>query len=438
MCADVTNQRFSVGRVLINPTSRPMIWIAVVAVLVSLGLGVVPPALPQFAAHYQLTNADAGLLLAGFSGGMFLFSLPGGLIADRIGLRLAAHFGCALVLCGSAIGFTLPAFWILVLSQAVQGAGSTLYITAGFAAIIARTDEQRIGRTTTAFQGVNVIGMALAPLVGGTFVALIGLRGPFILCAFAAIIGFFITTAVLKDIEGDGDGSAGTTSAPLSHRALIAPLMKNRAAVLALGMTFIAYVAISGGRTTLLPLFADAGLGMSPVQIGGLLSVALIGSIIVMQHAGRSIDYGRRRVAISSMLLFAVAMLLAGYSAAAWMLFIASFLTGMAKGYSVAAPIAIITDVADRRIFSSVIGIQRTVASLGMVVGPYGVGLLADFWGFRSAFSVLAAILLLTAAALSTMPETLHSRNNTSQQANGGVGDGSASDQLFDEDPDLP
>ncbi|MEX2533121.1 MAG: MFS transporter [Nitriliruptoraceae bacterium] len=401
----------------IDPTSWPVIWIGVVAVLVTLGFGVVPPALPQFAAHYELTNAGAGLLLAGFSGGMFVFSLPGGLIADRIGLRLTAYLGCAFAFVGAAVGITLPGFWILVASQALQGAGSTLYMTAGLAAIVARTDEERIGRTTTTFQGVNVIGMAFAPLVGGVSVALLGLRGPFIASAVAAIVGFVITIAVVKDTERSVEDTADTTTTPASKRALIVAFLKNRAAILALVMSFIAYVAIGGGRSTLLPLFGDAGLGMSPVAIGWLLSIALVGSVIVVPHAGRSIDHGRRRVAIASIVLFAIAMVLAGFSTAAWMLLVASLITGMAKGYSAAAPVAIITDVADKRIFGSVIGFQRTAASLGLVVGPYLAGLLADLWGFRAAFLAIAAILAVTAAALGTMPETLHSRTAPSPRA---------------------
>lgn len=432
---DVANQRHSVRRVRIDPTSWPVIWIGVVAVLVTLGFGVVPPALPQFAAHYELTNAGAGLLLAGFSGGMLLFSLPGGLIADRIGLRLTAYLGCALALGGAIVGITLPDFWVLVVSQAVQGAGSTLYMTAGLAAIVARTDEQRIGRTTTTFQGVNVIGMAFAPLVGGVSVALFGLRGPFIACAIAAVVGFVITVAVVKDTEQSVDDTADTNVTTASKRALIFALLKNRAAVLALVMSFIAYVAIGGGRGTLLPLFGDAGLGMSPLAIGWLLSIALIGSVLVVPHAGRSIDHGRRRVAIASIVLFAIAMVLAGFSTAAWMLFIASLITGMAKGYSAAAPVAIITDVADKRIFGSVIGFQRTAASLGLVVGPYLAGLLADLWGFRAAFLAIAGILAVTAAALGTMPETLHSRSAPSPRADGGDNDDSTIDRPGDAAP---
>ena len=407
-------------RLRIDPTSWPVIWIGVVAVLVTLGFGVVPPALPQFAAHYELTNAGAGLLLAGFSGGMLLFSMPGGLIADRIGLRLTSYLGCALALGGALVGITLPGFWILVASQAVQGAGSTLYMTTGLAAVVARTDEQRVGRTTTTFQGVNVIGMAFAPLVGGVSVALFGLRGPFIACAVAAIVGFVITVVVVKDADRSVDDTAGIKAAPATNRALIFALLKNRAAILALIMSFIAYVAIGGGRGTLLPLFGDAGLGMSPLAIGWLLSIALVGSVLVVPHAGRSIDHGRRRVAIASMVLFAVAMVLAGFSTAAWMLFIASLITGMAKAYSAAAPVAIITDVADKRIFGSVIGFQRTAASLGLVVGPYLAGLLADLWGFRAAFLAIAVILAVTAAALGTMPETLHRRSAPSPRADDG------------------
>lgn len=393
----------------------PVIWIGLVSVLVTLGIGVIPPALPQYAQYYTLNNAGAGLLLTGFSAGMLVFSVPGGMIADRIGLRTTALAGCVATIIGAGVSIALPSFWVLVAAQALQGVGSTLYMTAGIAAIMARTPDERIGRTTTTYQGVLVIGMSIAPLVGGAAVALFGLRGPFVVCLIGAAIGFVVTAAVVRDTPKDvTDAAADPADAddPTgARRRHTRELFKQRPVILALLMTFLIYVAIGGGRNTLLPLYADAGLAMSPIAIGWLLSVALIGSVIVVPHAGRAIDHGRRRVAVSSVALFAVAMLLAGLADVVWLLFVASLVTGMAKGYSAAPPVAIITDVAHRSVYGSAMGLQRAAASLGLVVGPYAAGVLADAVAFRDAFFVFMVIMALTALVLTTLPETMGRRH---------------------------
>lgn len=403
-------------RVVVRELPWPVIWIGVVSVLVTLGIGVIPPALPQYAQYYALNNAGAGLLLTGFSAGMLLFSVPGGMIADRIGLKSTALAGCVATIVGSGVSIALPNFWILVSAQALQGVGSTLYMTAGIAAIMARTPDERIGRTTTTYQGVLVIGMAIAPLVGGAAVALFGLRGPFVICLIGAAVGYVVTALVVTDTEKaatDGVATAEDDADPDgARRRHTRELFRQRPVILALLMTFLVYVAIGGGRNTLLPLYADAGLSMTPIAIGWLMSVALIGSVIVVNHAGRAIDHGRRRVAVSSTAMFAFAMLLAGFANVIWLLFVASLVTGMAKGYSAAPPVAIITDVAHRSVYGSAMGLQRAAASLGLVVGPYGAGVLADIVSFRDAFFVFMVILAGTALLLTTLPETMGRRNS--------------------------
>ena len=409
-------KRAGMRRIAVRELPWPVIWIGIVSVLVTLGIGVIPPALPQYAQYYTLNNAGAGLLLTGFSAGMLVFSVPGGMIADRIGLKSTALAGCVATIIGSGVSIALPNFWILVAAQALQGVGSTLYMTAGIAAIMARTPDERIGRTTTTYQGVLVIGMSIAPLVGGAAVALFGLRGPFVVCLIGAVIGYFVTVAVVTDTAQEDKLGTATDQDDAdpdgARRRHTRELFRQRPVILALLMTFLIYVAIGGGRNTLLPLYADAGLAMSPIAIGWLMSVALIGSVIVVNHAGRAIDHGRRRVAVSSTALFAVAMLLAGVANAVWLLFLASLVTGMAKGYSAAPPVAIITDVAHRSVYGSAMGLQRAAASLGLVVGPYGAGVLADAVAFRDAFFVFMVMLALTALVLTTLPETMGRRNS--------------------------
>lgn len=412
-------------RLAVRSLPWPVIWIGLVSVLVTLGIGVIPPALAQYAQYYELNNAGAGLLLTGFSAGMLLFSVPGGMIADRIGLKSTALAGCVATALGAGVSVLLPNFWLLVFAQAFQGVGSTLYMTAGIAAIMARTSDERIGRTTTTYQGVLVIGMAIAPLVGGWTFALFGLRGPMVACLIGAVIGFVVTAIVVTDTppstappDANDDPSELPTAARRRHTR---ELFRERPVILALVMTLMIYIAIGGGRNTLLPLYADAGLAMTPVSIGWLLSVALLGSVIVVPHCGRAIDHGRRRVAVLSTVLFAAAMLLAGLSTVVWVLFIASLVTGMAKGYSAAPPVAIITDVAHRSVYGSAMGLQRAAASLGLVIGPYAAGVLADAVAFRDAFFVFMVLLVITALLLTTMPETMGRRNSRQSPANDDV-----------------
>lgn len=384
-----------------------VIWIGVVTFLVVLGFGLVPPALPRYAVHYALSNAQVGMLLTAFSTGMLAFSLPGGMIADRLGFRRVALSGCVITACGAAYAASLPSFGILLLAQLAQGIGAALYMTAGIAAIVAQTPNDRIGRATATYQGITLIGMSVAPALGGMAVQTLGLRGPFGVYAIAASIGFVVSFVVLHDPEQDDVGDTEDSAEDgVSKRTLLRRLLTSRAAVIALITSFGTHWAVGGVRNTLAPLFAEASLAMTPVTIGWLLTATSIANVVVIRHAGQVIDRGRRFVTIVSTGVFAVAIALAGFAFSPWTLFAAMLLVGAAKGYAAVVPVAVITDVADRRVFGTAIGFQRTATSLGLATGPFTAGLLADTLGFRAAFLVAAGLVAVAACTAIALPET--------------------------------
>lgn len=383
-----------------------VIWIAVVTFLVVLGFGLVPPALPQYAVHYGLSNAEVGMLLTAFSTGMFAFSLPGGLIADKFGFRRVALTGCLVTAAGAALAATLPPFWVLIGAQLSQGIGAALYMTAGIAAIIAQTPDDRVGRATATYQGITLVGMSVAPALGGTAVQLLGLPGPFGVYAVAALIGFGVSAAVLRDPAPADDEQHADEARRVAPRTLIRRLLTTRAAVIALIVSFATHWAVGGVRNTLVPLFGEASLGMSAVAIGWLLTATSLANVAVIRHAGRVIDRGRRVVTIVSTLVFAAAIAVAGFAVVPWALFAAILTVGAAKGYAAVVPVAVITDVADRRIYGSAIGFQRTATSLGLATGPIVAGFFADTWGFRTAFLLAATIVGVAGLIALAMPET--------------------------------
>lgn len=387
-----------------------VIAIGGVTFLVMMGVGLVPPALPLYASYYGLTNAEVAMLLTSFSTGMLVFSFPAGMIADRLGFRAVAFTGCVVAGLGALWAAMLPPFWLLIGAQFSQGVGAALYMTAGIAVIIDRTETHRVGRATATYQGIVLVGLSVAPGLGGTAVQAMGLRGPFLLYAVAAAVGLLVSLVVLAPAArhsdlGDGEPAAPTPTVP-ARRAAIRTLLSGRATIIALVVSFVVHWGVGGIRNTLVPLFAEAGLGMGSVGTGWLLSGASLANVAVLRHAGRAIDAGRRPVTVWSLLGFALSVALAGFAGAPWVLFVTTLMIGATKGYAGVVPVAVITDVADRSIYGSAIGLQRTATSLGLATGPFTAGLLADTFGFRTAFVLAAAFLAVTGLLALTMPET--------------------------------
>jgi MFS transporter, DHA1 family, multidrug resistance protein len=389
----------------------PVISIGAVTFLVMMGFGLVPPALPLYAAHYELSNAQVALLLTSFSTGMLLFSFPGGMIADLLGFRRVALAGCVVAALGALAAATLPPFGALIAAQFAQGIGAALYMTAGIAAIVAQTPDDRVGRATATYQGIVLIGMSVAPALGGTAVQLLGLSGPFLVYAVAALVGLVVSAIVLPSAgreraDAPAAADAARTKDDPTRRVAVKQLLTSRAAIIALVVSFVTHWAVGGVRNTLVPLFGEAALEMSTVGIGWLLTGASVANVAVIRHAGQAIDAGRRAVTIWSLAGFALSVAIAAFAGAPWLLFVATLMIGATKGYAGVVPVAVITDVAHRSIYGSAIGFQRTATSLGLAIGPFTAGALADAFGFRTAFIVAACLLAAVALLAVLMPET--------------------------------
>ena len=142
-----------------------------------LGFGIVLPLLPRYAAWFNASKMQLGLLMASFSAMQFLFAPMWGGLSDRVGRRPILMLG----LCGSAFSYGLFGF---VSSQGRDfvwlglGALPWLFITrigAGISGATISTAQAVIADCTGAEnrgKGMALIGAAFG--IGFTFGPLIG------------------------------------------------------------------------------------------------------------------------------------------------------------------------------------------------------------------------------------------------------------------------
>lgn len=387
-------------------TPSPVVWIAGVQFLIVMGFGLVPPALPVLARHYTLSTSQAALMLTAFAFGRLAFSLPGGLIADRLGFKRVAVTGCVVTGIGALFAALLPSFWALIAAQMIQGLGSSLYTTAALAAILSEAPEHRVGRVTALYQGVVLIGMSAAPAIGGMAVSQFGLSGPFLVYAVGAFLAFAITMWRLPAAGPVARNTDDSEPESTPRRMLLAEMFRHRAVTLALLVSFLTFWVIAGVRNTLIPVFAELAFGLGPVGSGWLLTAAAMANVAVLRHAGRVIDRGRRPVMIYSTFGMAAAVGALALAISPWVLLFATLMIGVTKGYAAVVPITVIVDVADRKIQAAAIGFQRTATGLGLTIGPFTAGLLADELGYTTTFLISGALLAIVAAAAIRSPET--------------------------------
>ncbi len=191
-------------------------------------------------------------------------------------------------------------------------------------------------------------------------------------------------------------------------RKRLALFLLSLASFMAVADTTIVSIALPSMRQEMGFSAADAQwiLNGYALAFGGLL--LLLGRVGDL--------WGRRRLFMAGLALFAVASLVGGLSWAPWVLVVARFLQGASAAAFVPASLSLLTATfAEGEERNRAIGVYGAMAAVGFVVGMVGGGVITEFLGWRWVLFVnvpVALAVLLPAPA--AVPE---SRNEGAPRA---------------------
>ena len=166
---------------------------------------------------FGIDRETAGAVYGLYTGAVFLGSLPGGWIADRlIGQRRAVFWGGVIIALGNfilAIPATPPVFY-LGLATIVVGVG---LLKPNISAIVGALYEGQPGARRDAgfsifYMGIN-LGALLAPLVAGTIGEAWNWRGGFFVAGLAMLVGVAQYKATEKCLGNAGAPPVGVSEA---------------------------------------------------------------------------------------------------------------------------------------------------------------------------------------------------------------------------------
>jgi MFS family permease len=154
----------------------------------------------------------------------------------------------------------------------------------------------------------------------------------------------------------------------------------------------------TGVLVFLLPLYLVERGGFGPKAVGVLASLSIVGRLVALWCGGNLSDrWGRSRVLMSGLLLYAALLGSVPMLTDAMLLGLWSFALGAAAGFVAPLPTALIADRAVPPMQGLAIGWLRTVTDSGQIVGPLVMGVCADALGLSAPFQ-LGALLLVGAA----------------------------------------
>ena len=368
---------------------------------VAVGFGIVLPAIPVFAKSFGVNNAAIGLMVSAFAITRFASGLISGTLVDKFGERAVFSSGVFMVALFTFLAGLSQSYEQLLFFRAAGGLGSSMFSVAAGSVIMRSVDDANRGRAQSVYQGSFLLGGIAGPAIGG-LLSVISLRAPFFVYSGMLICSGTVAHFFLKgDKIGKVDKSVDTSDHTTVREALTMKPYR-----IALVLAFIGSWVFFGLRASILPIFVTEELNSTTAVVGyGLALSAVIQGAILLRAGRYSDEKGRRAASIIGAQVVLLGVLLLTFSVHIWMYLLAMAVLGFGGAFISITPASIVGDVIKGK-GGKVIAIFQMAGDAGMMVGPIIIGAVSDFFSYRAAFGMSAAIFVIALVLVYQIPET--------------------------------
>ena len=268
------------------------IALALAMLMASLGTSIANIALPALATAFSSPFPEVQAVVVAYLAGLTVTVVIAGRLGDRHGMKAMLLAGLGLFSAASLICALAPNLWWLIGARALQGIGAAFLMTLSMALMRQTASQARVGRAMGLLGTVSALGTALGPSLGGVLIPTMGWRSIFWVQVPLAVITLILVFATLPNETSSGKASSASLWDTL-NTALIPNLLVN---------LLVAAVMM----TTLVvgPFYLGLGLGLKEQQVGLMMAIGPIISIISGVPSGRLVDtWGSGRVLMTGLAL---------------------------------------------------------------------------------------------------------------------------------------
>jgi DHA1 family multidrug resistance protein-like MFS transporter len=369
---------------------HPLLVICLAQFCVFFGMNLVNPVLPQYIASFTASYTMVGVVLSSFGISRIFIEIPGGRLMDRVGRKPIIVLGYALVAASHVLaGFARTALELSV-SRMLLGIGSALILSASRIYVTEiSTKDQRL-RNLSLFQGTSSIAGIIGPTLGGLIADSIGIRSNFFISTIISIIGVLLVFNIKADIS-----TARVTTRSRHQGPSLLDSVRDLRIIAISAACFMIFFFYSSIKSTLLPLYSAQILGLSSFEIGlvfSLLSMITVVGLLFFTHQLEA-KLSRTMLLPLSLLICAIAIVLVSLSSD--LLTLAAFIIPLGIGLSILQPTpwTMISDYTHPGHRGVTMGVARTIADTGHLIGPPMVGWLIDLGQPLTAFYIVAGVL---------------------------------------------
>ena len=376
-------------------TQLPLI--STIFLLYSIVIGAVITIHPLYLELFLKTPEWVGLVAALSSLAGMLFSLPAGLLADKLGrkrLLIASFLLLAAVLTAFFINTSLYALIGLQLAFGTAMAPAWV-LSEAFIKDISPTGRR--GEFRSVFGTFANAGLFTGPLIGGFLADRFALRTPYL---FSTLLLLASLTLILKLIDNSDNRHGNAPNNENSKDELLAVLKEFRAQreLMVLALCTVALFFWYSARWVFGPLFLER-LGYSPFIIGLWIGVSGAPYLFFQIPLGKFADQiGKTRLICLGFAISSVFIIPLGFLQSLPSLLLTVFIISL--GTTLVEPLleARVTDLVPRERYGAYSGIFELAKTTGVMIGPVSSALFVFLFGISYSFLPAVIFFSLTLA----------------------------------------
>lgn len=261
------------------------------------------PMIPLLTSDLQISNAQAGWLMAMFFLPYTVFQLPSGYLGDRFGPRRVLSCGALISIAGNLLFSVGSSFGMLAVAQCINGFGQAMGWTSAVKLIVNWFPRSRrataIGSFATCVTGGSSVGISLSGFLGGH----LGWRSSFVvppmMMAVVASIFWFLVRDYpgekgLPDFEDEIHLEKQIDSDP---RSKLSKVLTDRT-LRAVALVYFCFVYVQFGCLVWIPSFLKESYAISVDRASGISALVLLPGVFAAPLAGFLSDHyfkGKRK-----------------------------------------------------------------------------------------------------------------------------------------------
>lgn len=338
--------------------------------------------MPNYIVELGGSEADVGLVLGVFAFTALLARPIVGRLVDQLGRKIVAIAGLAIYAIAPLLYMFASSIPTILLARMFNGLGIAFFSTAGTTWVADMVPARRRAEAMGVYGSASQIALAVAPLLGAVIYGATGFTSVFLAATAVAALGMLLVNSAQEKRPAPGDRikSDGFREA-MGHRD-----------VLTLAFSLMTTAATWGILISFLPIVTvQRQAGQSAHFFAIYAVVAVILRVLIGQASDR---LGRKIVAAPALLLLAITMMLFATLSSSAMLYVLAILYSLSFGAIFPTLSAFLVDVVPSQMRGAAVGVFTAGFDLGVAVGSYGGGVIAEAMGMSATF-VASGVLCL-------------------------------------------